>query len=81
MATATRRGRPRDPQVIARDEQIYRLIAQGVESRSALAAATGHDRDTVYLSCKRLQKACRIRTCLGSNGAGVWVVDDGTPCP
>lgn len=79
--TARRPGRPRDPQVAARDEHIYQLIADGTDSRSALAAATGHDRDAVYLSCKRLQNQGRIRPCLGANGAAVWAVADGTPCP
>lgn len=73
-------GRPRNPQVQARDEAIYRLITQGVDSRSELAAATGHDRDAVYLSCKRLQAAGRVRQCLGASGSVVWVVADGTPC-
>lgn len=79
--TARRPGRPRSPQVAARDEHIYQLIAQGTASRSALAEATGHDRDTVYLSCKRLKSQGRIRQCLGPNGAIVWSVADGTPCP
>ena len=80
--TSPRRvGRPRDPQVAERDQQIYNLIAQGTDSRRALATASGHDRDAVYLSCKRLQAEGRIRQCLGSNGAVVWSVADGTPCP
>jgi hypothetical protein len=79
--TARRPGRPRDPNVIARDEEIYRLITEGLCSRSELAAATGHDRDAVYLSCKRLQRDGRVRQCLGERGAVVWSVADGTPCP
>lgn len=79
--TAPRIGRPRSPEVIARDEQVYRLIAEGTNSRSELAAATALDRPTVALSVRRLKKAGRIRPCLGSNGATVWVVADGTPCP
>ena len=74
-------GRPRSPDVIARDEAIYQLIAEGVDSRSALAAATGHDRDAVYLSCRRLKAQERIRQCLGENGSVVWSVADNTPCP
>lgn len=79
--TVRRPGRPRDPQVAERDEQVYRLIADGTGSRSALAAATGHDRDAVYLSCKRLKAQGRIRQCLGDNGSVVWSVADNTPCP
>jgi hypothetical protein len=79
--TARSPGRPRDPQVAARDEHIYTLIASGISSRSTLATQTGHDRDAVYLSCKRLQKAGRIRPCLGPHGAPIWVLADGSPCP
>jgi hypothetical protein len=81
QTTPRRIGRPRDPQVEARDKQIFELIARGTDSRSALAQASGHHRDAVYLSCKRLQAEGRIRQCLGSNGAVVWSVADGTPCP
>lgn len=79
--TIRRPGRPRDPQVAERDEAVYQLIADGTDSRSALAAATGHDRDAVYLSCKRLKAQGRIRQCLGENGSVVWSVADNTPCP
>jgi hypothetical protein len=79
--TARRPGRPRDPQVEARDEAIYELIANGLASRRELAARTGFDREAVHLSCKRLQKQGRIRTCLGDNGAAVWSLADDTPCP
>lgn len=75
-----RRGRPRPPDVVARDEQVYQLIAGGTGSRAALAEATGLDRPTVALCAQRLKKAGRIRTCW-EDGSAVWVVDDGTPCP
>ena len=78
--TARRPGRPRPANVIARDEQIYQLIAGGTSSRSALAAATGLDRPTIALCVQRLKKAGRIRTCW-DGGAAAWIVDDGTPCP
>lgn len=78
--TARRPGRPRSPEVIDRDEQVYRLIAEGTGSRAALAAATGLDRPTVRGSLERLKKAERIRPCW-DDGAPAWAVDDGTPCP
>ncbi|MBE4735677.1 winged helix-turn-helix transcriptional regulator [Streptomyces caniscabiei] len=78
--TARRPGRPRSPEVIARDERIYQLIADGTASRSALATATGLDRPTIALSVQRLKKAGRIRQCL-DRGAIVWSVADNTPCP
>ena len=77
--TARRPGRPRDPQVIARDETIYQLIADGHATRADLAARTGLDRATVQLSCQRLHKAGRIRQCL-ANGSVSWSVAS-TPCP
>lgn len=81
MATPTRKvGRPRNPDVIARDEQIYKLLADGPRSRSSISEETNLDRDAVYLSCQRLQRADRIGQCL-INGAIVWAVNDGTPCP
>jgi hypothetical protein len=67
-------GRPRDPHVAARDETIYRLIADGTGSRSALAATTGHNRDAVYLSCKRLQRDGRIQQALSDNGTIEWTL-------
>jgi hypothetical protein len=79
MATPTRRGRPRDPQVAERDETIYQLLTDGPRSRGSIADATGHDRTTVRLSLQRLQRANRIRQCL-INGAIVWAVPD-CDCP
>ena len=78
--TARRPGRPRDPNVIARDENIYQLIAAGHATRSALATRTGLDRTAVQLSCQRLHRAGRIRQCL-ANGSVSWSIADGTPCP
>lgn len=78
--TARRPGRPRDPQVAARDEEVYQLIAAGTGSRSGLAEATGLDRPTVALCVQRLKKQGRIRTC-SDDGAIVWSIADNTPCP
>ena len=80
--TARRPGRPRDPDVIARDETIYRLIADGHATGAELAAATGLDRSTVQLACKRLHKAGRIQRCPENESASwLWSVADGAPCP
>lgn len=78
--TARRPGRPRNPDVIARDEEVYRLIVDGTGSRSGLAEATGLDRPTIALCVQRLKKAERIRACW-DGAAPVWVVNDDTPCP
>ncbi|MFJ8538198.1 winged helix-turn-helix transcriptional regulator [Streptomyces sp. NPDC093591] len=77
--TVRRPGRPRDPNVIARDEAIFQLIADGHATRAELAARTGLDRALVQLACQRLHRAGRIRQCL-ANGAVSWSVADGTPC-
>lgn len=73
-------GRPKSPEVAARDERVYQLVAAAPQSRGSLAQATGLERTTVYLSLQRLHKARRIRQCL-VNGAIVWTANDGTPCP
>lgn len=65
-------GRPRDPNVQARDELVYRTIANGTTTRAAIANATGHNRDAVFLSCKRLRDAGRIQPTLGPNGTRAW---------
>lgn len=81
QSTAQRRpGRPRDPHVAARDEQVYRLIADGTGSRAALAEALGLDRPTVQLCVQRLKRQGRIRTC-AVDGVIVWSIADSTPCP
>jgi hypothetical protein len=72
MTASRRPGRPRDPRVAARDEQVYTFIASGTASRSELAAATGYDRDAIFLSCKRLRQAGRIEQTLGPNGTINW---------
>lgn len=72
-------GRPRDPAVVARDEAIYQMLVSGPRSRSAIAAASGHSRGTVYLSLIRLRQTGRVRQCL-HHGSIVWAVI-GTPCP
>jgi DNA-binding CsgD family transcriptional regulator len=80
--TAPRRGRPRPPETIARDEAIYRLIADGHATRAELAAQIGLDRSLVQQACKRLHKAGRIQRCPESESASwSWSVADGTPCP
>lgn len=78
--TARRPGRPRDPLVIARDETILKLIANGHGTRAALAAAMDLDRALVQLACQRLHRAGLIRQCL-VNGSVWWSVADDTPCP
>jgi hypothetical protein len=78
--TAPRRGRPRSPETIARDEAIHQLLAEGSRSRGQLAEQTGLTTDLVTLALGRLRRADRIRQCL-HNGVIVWSVADGTPCP
>lgn len=80
--TTGRPGRPRTPAVIARDEHICRLIADGYATRAELAEQTGLDRAIVQLACQRLKKAGRIRRCPDNDSASwLWSVADDTPCP
>ena len=80
--TAPRRGRPRPPETIARDEHLYQLLAQGSRSRGQLAEQTGLTTDLVALALGRLRRAGRVERCLDEErGVIVWSVNDGTPCP
>lgn len=75
-----RRGRPRPAETIARDEQIFSLLAEGSSSRGQLARETGLSTDLVHLALRRLQRDGRVRQCL-QGGVIVWSVADDTPCP
>jgi hypothetical protein len=75
-----RRGRPRPPETIERDEHLYTLLTHGAHSRGQLAQETGLTTDLVALALGRLRRAGRIRQCL-HDGVIVWSIADGTPCP
>lgn len=78
--TAPRRGRPRPPAVIARDEEIHQLLTAGPRSRNQIAEETGLEKSIAYLALDRLRRAGRIRQCL-QDSVIVWTINDGTPCP
>lgn len=56
-----RRGRPRDPGVIERDQRVYDALANGEpKTKSQLAEELGLEPNTVYLSLWRLHKDERV---------------------
>lgn len=68
-----RLGRPRSAETLARDEQVYSLIAQGARSRGELADQMGLSAGIVALAIGRLRRAERVEQCL-DRGRIVWAV-------
>lgn len=57
-ATAGRRGRPRDPGVMERDERVLSVLSSSeAKTKSEIAAELGLEPKVVYLSLWRLNKA------------------------
>jgi predicted transcriptional regulator len=76
-----RRGRPRPPESIERDETIHRLLSDtGPLTRNQIAEQTGFTHSLVYLALSRLRQAGRVKRCL-DNGQTVWSMETGQPCP
>jgi hypothetical protein len=61
------RGRPRPPEVIARDDQVLALITEP-RTKSELAKLTGIEPRFVYSSLWRLRHAGLIRRVVNTNG-------------
>lgn len=81
MATAAKPvGRPRDPQVTARNQAILQILADGPRSRSRIAAALNCDSGEVRWSLQQLKRDGKTRLCT-DNGQIVWALNDGTACP
>lgn len=81
MATAAKPvGRPRDPNVTARNEAILRILADGPRSRSSIAEALGCDSGEARWSLQQLKREGHARLCT-DNGRIVWAINDGTACP
>lgn len=56
-----RRGRPRDPGVIKRDQRVFDALGDGEpKTKSQLAEQLGLEPNTVYLSLWRLHKDERV---------------------
>lgn len=56
-----RRGRPRDPGVIERDQRVFDALGDGEpKTKSQLAEQLGLEPNTVYLSLWRLHKDERV---------------------
>lgn len=57
-ASSGRRGRPRDPSVVERDQRVLGALADGeTKTKAQLAGELGLEPNVVYLSLWRLHKA------------------------
>lgn len=78
QSPANRRGRPRPPAVIERDEQVFNALTSPM-TRDQLAEASQVPKEKVYLSMFRLRDAGRIRR-ERQGGNHVWSrVEPATP--
>lgn len=71
-----RRGRPRSPETIQRDEQVFvQLRDNGPQSKEQLVEALGNVKPThVYLSLWRLAKEKRVERTSEAATRHVWQV-------
>lgn len=77
-----RRGRPRPPENIERDEQVYSLLKrQGPLTRNEVAERLGLTVSLTYLALDRLRRDGRIRRCLKADSSSVWSIGTEQPCP
>lgn len=54
------RGRPRVPEVVARDEAVYQALTPTPASVAQLAESTGNTKNATYLSLWRLRNQGRV---------------------
>lgn len=78
METTTKRGRPKDPRVTARDELVRALIeahgqtfGQGV-SRNQIRDQLNLTSSLTWLSLNRLRQRGLVERCMGPTGETVW---------
>lgn len=77
-----RRGRPRPPENIERDELVYDLLTRsGPLTRNEIADHLGLTVSLTYLALDRLRRDGRIRRCLKADSSSVWSVGTEKPCP
>lgn len=69
--TDGRKGRPRPPETVERDQKVFDALAGGGMSREAIANALEMDRNAVYLSLWRLKRDERVRP-IRHEGAQLW---------
>jgi DNA-binding MarR family transcriptional regulator len=78
---AARKGRPRSPETIARDDAIMMLLRSGPKTRNALAARLGISKSLTSIAINRLKDAELIKRCVGEDGEPLWTSKIEEPCP
>lgn len=80
---AARKGRPRSPETIARDNAIIALLKAGPKTRNEIAAALGISKSLTSIAINRLKDAepPLVRRCVDGEGENVWTVQVSEPCP
>lgn len=75
-SASRRRGRPRSPETIQRDERVFTLLRDnGPQSKEQLVEALGNVKPThVYLSLWRLAKENRVERAADGATRHVWRV-------
>lgn len=78
---AARKGRPRSPETIARDQAIMHLLSSGPKTRNALAASLGISKSLTSIAINRLKDSEKIKRCVGDDGEPLWTAQIEEPCP
>lgn len=77
-----RKGRPRSPETIERDEKIVELLdSDGPLSRNRIAERLGISRSLTSIAINRLKDTGRVRRCVDDEGQNVWTTKVEEPCP
>lgn len=73
--TPRRRGRPRSPETVERDERVLALLSQsGPQTREQLVEALQLPPNMVYLSLWRLRREARVERTSTGSARHVWQV-------
>lgn len=78
----SRKGRPRSPETIERDQQILAILnREGPLTRNDLATRLGISRSLTSIAINRLKDSGHVRRCVGDDGSNVWTTAVEEPCP
>jgi predicted Rossmann fold nucleotide-binding protein DprA/Smf involved in DNA uptake len=64
--SSARRGRPRSPEVVERDDAVYAVLTAGPATREQVAEAVGITPSAAYLSLWRLKRDEKIKRVEGN---------------
>lgn len=63
---SARRGRPRSPEVVERDDAVYAVLVDGPKTREQVAEAVGITPSAAYLSLWRLKRDDLVKRVAGN---------------